>query len=216
MAISQETNDKHRLALVKTAFKDTLSLKKETKANLVDTFNQGAVGSCELAAFCKTPIKQMVAVPQIVVTEKPTVDIVSETASLAASVDQVEATNQIPEASCEIASSPKMLKSQEAQLIQVAEAGMAATGGFLSETACQAEASKPFIATNKIEMASCKEINSYANCTELVSPKIQKSQAVDIIEIEETDKIVKIDRITETASRAIATTLKLLKLLGQH
>lgn len=214
MVVSEEPNDKHKLEPINAALKNT-SLKKVAKVNLVDVFNQGVVGSCELAAVCKTPIRQMVAVPQTVDTEKPTVDIVSETASLAASVDQTEAINQIPEASCVIISSLKMSKSQEAQFIQVAETGMAATEGFLSETASQAEASKPFIATNKIEMASCKEINSDANSKALDSPKIHKSEAVDVIQIEETDKIVKIDRITETASRAIATTLKLLKLLGQ-
>lgn len=216
MVISDEANDKHKLELVNAAFKNTSSLKKVAKVNLVDVFNQGVVSSCGLAAVCKTPISQMVAVSQIVDTEKPTVDIASETASLAASVDQAEATNQIPEASCGMASSPRMSKSREAQFIQVAEAGMAATGGSLSETASQAEASKPFIATNKIEMASCKGINNDANSRALVSPKIHNSEAVDdVIQIAETEQIVKIDRITETASRAIVTTLKLLKLLGQ-
>lgn len=215
MVVSEEANNKHKLELVNATLKNMSSLKTVAKVNLVDVLNQGVVSSCGLAAVCKTPIKQTVAVPQIGDTEKPTVDIVSETASLAASVDQTEATNQIPEASCRIASSPRMSKNRETQFIQVAEAGMAATEGFLSETASQAEASKPFIATNKIEMASCKGINSYANSRVLVSPKIHKSEAVDVIQIVETDKMVKIDKITETASRAIATTLKLLKLLGQ-
>lgn len=214
--INQKANNKHKLLLLKAAtlFNDTESLNKVAKVNLVDVFNQGEMTNSTLAALCKTPKSQLVPLPQVVDIGKAVVDIVSETASVAPSVDQTKVTNRIPEASCGIASSPRVSRSRETQFVQVTETGMAATGGFLSETASQAEASKPFIATNKIEMASCKGINSRANCR--ASPKIQKSEAVDVIQIAKTNETVKVDRIIETASRAIATTLKLLKLLGQN
>lgn len=151
-----------------------------------------------LTACSVLPESQAVAMVQVSKTKKATVDVLSETATLAATVGQVEANDQITAASCGIVAKHGAPARRAFKVVNVI--------GF-DEPSAEFVFPMLQIRTNK----SNKSKATYS--TGSSSKKVSTTNKANFKELK--NKHIKLDNLLEILDRTIGTTVKMLKLIGE-